>query len=112
MSRSGLLGMKNISDKTFKAVVNYTKVKRLAWAGHLVRMNNDRTLTKIFSTKPNGVKRAGRPKLRWEDGVDQDVRISEVKNWKKFALTETNGQSFLTLSSPVMPCGIILFICP
>jgi hypothetical protein len=26
--------------------VNYIKVKRLAWAGHLVHMNNDRTLKK------------------------------------------------------------------
>ena len=25
-------------------IVNYFKVKRLAWAGHLVRMNYDRTL--------------------------------------------------------------------
>jgi len=24
--------------------------------------------------------------LRWEVGVDQDMRILEVKNWKKFAL--------------------------
>jgi len=24
--------------------------------------------------------------LRWEDGVDLDVRILEVKNWKKVAL--------------------------
>jgi len=28
----------------------------------------------------------GRPKLQWEDGVDQDVRTLEVKNWKKVAL--------------------------
>jgi hypothetical protein len=26
--------------------VNYIKVKRLAWAGHLMRMKNDRTLKK------------------------------------------------------------------
>ena len=49
-------------------------------------MNNDRTLKKIFNNKPDGVRRAGRPKLRWEDGVDQDMRILEVKNWKKVAL--------------------------
>jgi hypothetical protein len=30
-------------------IVNDTKVKRLAWAGHLVLMNNDRTLKK-YST--------------------------------------------------------------
>ena len=36
-------------------IVNYIKVKRLAWAGHLVRMNNDRTIKKIFNAKPDGV---------------------------------------------------------
>ena len=67
-------------------IVNYVKVKRLAWAGQLVHMNNDRTLKKIFDTKPDGVKCVGRPKLRWEDGVDRDIRILAVKNWKKVAL--------------------------
>jgi hypothetical protein len=40
-------------------IVNYIKVKRFAWAGHLVPMNNDRTLKKIFNTKPNGIRRVG-----------------------------------------------------
>jgi len=52
--------------KTFgeSNIVNYIKVKRLAWAGHLMRMNNDRTLKKIFNTKPDRVRRVGRLKLR------------------------------------------------
>jgi hypothetical protein len=51
-------------------------------------MNNDRSscIIKIFNTKPNGVRKVERPKLRWEDGADQDMRILEVKNWKKVAL--------------------------
>jgi hypothetical protein len=40
----------------------------------------------ILKTKLDGVRRVGRPKMRWEDGVDQDMRILEVKNWKKVAL--------------------------
>jgi hypothetical protein len=40
----------------------------------------------IFNTKLDGARGVGRPKLRWEDGVDQDMRILEVKNWKKVAL--------------------------
>ena len=36
-------------------------------------MNNDRMLKKIFNTKPDGVRSGGRPKLRWEDGVDEDI---------------------------------------
>jgi len=67
-------------------IVTYIRVKRLAWAGHLVHMNNDRTLKKIFNAKPDGVRSVGRPKLRWEDGVDENIRLLGVKNWKKVAL--------------------------
>ena len=40
----------------------------------------------ILNTKLVGVRRVGRPKTRWENCVDQDMKILEVKNWKKFAL--------------------------
>jgi hypothetical protein len=49
-------------------------------------MDSDRTLKKIFNTKPDGARSVRRPKLLWEDGVDQDMRILGVKNWKKVAL--------------------------
>jgi hypothetical protein len=67
-------------------LVNYIKAKRLEWTGHLVRTNNDRTLKKVLNTKPDGVTSAGRPKLRWEDGIEQDLKILGVKYWKKIAL--------------------------
>jgi hypothetical protein len=50
-------------------IVNYIKVKRP-------------TLKKIFNTKPDGPRSVGRPKLRWEDGVDQDnenIRDQELE---------------------------------
>jgi hypothetical protein len=40
----------------------------------------------IFNSKLDGVRRVGRPKTRWEDGVDQAMRRLEVQNWKKVAL--------------------------
>jgi hypothetical protein len=58
-------------------------------------MNNDRTINKIFNTKPDGVRSAGRPKMRWEDGVDQGMRILEVKNWKKVALNRDEWAKLL-----------------
>jgi hypothetical protein len=58
-------------------IVNYIKIKGLAWAGQLMRVNDNRTLKK-FNTKLDGVRRVGRPKMRWEDGVNQDMRILEV----------------------------------
>ena len=47
-----------------------------------MRMNNDRTLKKILNTKPDGVRTVGRPKLRCEDGVDQNMRVYEVNKWE------------------------------
>ena len=77
------------------SIVNYIKVKRLEWARHLVRMNNDRSLKKIFNTKPDAARSVGRPKLRWEDGVDQYMWILGVKNWKNVALNRDEWTKFL-----------------
>jgi hypothetical protein len=77
-------------------IVNYIKVKRLAWAGHhLMRMNNDRTIKKIFKTKPDGTRRAGRPKILWEDGVDQDMKTLGVKKWRREALDREDWAKLL-----------------
>jgi len=58
-------------------------------------MNENRTLKKIFDTKLGGVRRVGRPKMRWEDCVDRDMRILEVKNWKKVALDRDEWEKLL-----------------
>ena len=85
-------------------IVNYIKVKRLARAGHLVRMDNDRTLKKIFSTKPDGARSVGRPKLRWEDDVDHDMRILGLKNWQKVALNRDEWARLLKKAGPSRGC--------
>jgi hypothetical protein len=61
-------------------IVKYIKIKRLVRAGHVIRMdNNNRTVKKIFNAKPVGIRKIGRPKLRWEDDMIQDVKILGVK---------------------------------
>jgi hypothetical protein len=76
-------------------IVNYIKAKRLAWAGHLISMSNERALKKIFNTKLEGTRSVGRPKLRWEDGVVQDTRILGVNSWKKVALNKDDWAKLL-----------------
>ena len=75
-----------------------SKLKDPAWARHLVCMNSDRTIKRIFNTKPDGARSGGRPKLRWEDGVDQDMRISGVKNWKKVAINRDEWAQLLKMA--------------
>jgi hypothetical protein len=48
-----------------------------------------------LNTKLDGVRRVGRPKMRWEDGVEQDMRILEVKNWKKVGLARDEWAKLL-----------------
>jgi hypothetical protein len=81
-------------------IVNYINVKRLAWTGHLICMSNNRTINKIFNTKPGGVRTVGRPKLRCEDCVDQYMRILDFKNWKKAALGTDEWAKLLKKARP------------
>jgi hypothetical protein len=49
-------------------------------------MENNRTVKKVFDIRPEGTRKIGRPKLRWEDGVIQDIRVLGVKNWRDVAM--------------------------
>jgi hypothetical protein len=61
------------------------KVRRLAWAGHLVSMSDGRAVEEVFWGKPDGRRKAGRPKLRWLDCIESDVKFMEVERWRKKA---------------------------
>ena len=48
-------------------------------------MSGDRTVKKVFVGKPNGRGKAGRPKLRWLDCIENDLKLMAVKRWRKKA---------------------------
>jgi hypothetical protein len=60
------------------------KVRRLEWAGHLVRMSDDRTVKKGFLGNPVG-RKVGRPDLRWLDCIENDLKFMGVKRWQEKA---------------------------
>ena len=82
LTASASMAQRLTDDKVFQ----WVKVKRLAWAVHLMRMSDERTFKKIFNTRPDGTRSVGRPKIRWEDGVAQDMQILGVKRWKNAAV--------------------------
>jgi hypothetical protein len=61
-------------------IVKYIKISSLDWAGHVTRTDNNRTVKKVFNTKPIGIRKTGRPKLRREDDLIQDIETFVVKN--------------------------------
>jgi hypothetical protein len=76
-------------------IIAYIKVKRLEWAGHLIRTSENRTIKKIFNTKPEGTRKVGRPKFRWEECLCHDIRMLGVKNRRSVALNRKEWRIIL-----------------
>jgi hypothetical protein len=46
-------------------------------------MSDDRTVKNVFLGKPDGKRKAGKPKLRWLNCLENDAKSMGVKRWKK-----------------------------
>jgi hypothetical protein len=57
------------------------KLKRLQWAGHVQRMNNERIPNKILYSTIGGRRCVGKPRKRWIDAVEEDAKkLMGVRN--------------------------------
>jgi hypothetical protein len=65
-------------------------------------MDPHRTVQKVFNSKPYGSRKVGRPKLRWEDGVLQDIRAQDVRIWRDIDMSEEECQGPPWAVEPVM----------
>jgi hypothetical protein len=48
-------------------------------------MPDDRTANKVFLGKPDGKRITGRPKVRWLDCIENDLKSMGIKRWRKRA---------------------------
>jgi hypothetical protein len=65
-------------------IIGFIKKQRLNWMGNDESMTED-NVKKIKRWKPVSKRQIGRPKLRWEDGVLEDIKSINVRNWKNGA---------------------------
>jgi hypothetical protein len=64
----------------------YTRLKRLMWVGHVVRMEQHRIPKKVLGSCFGGGRPVGRPRNRWEDTVQRDAAILlRIRTWKSVA---------------------------
>ena len=61
-------------------IVRHIKSKSLSWVGHVERM-----VKSIYKWKPHATRPKGRPRLRWDDDMREDLRKMGVNNWKQKA---------------------------
>jgi hypothetical protein len=64
-------------------IVAEIKKVRLRWWVHIERMSEDRIIKKkLYMSKPEGRRSVGRPKMRWLDDVEEDLRKMRISGWR------------------------------
>jgi hypothetical protein len=56
----------------------------MRWAGHVIRVGEERKVYKILVGKPEGKSPLGRPIHRWENGIRMDLREIGLGVWIGF----------------------------
>jgi hypothetical protein len=66
---------------------NIVKSRRMRWAGHVTRMGDGRGVYRILFERPEGKRSLGRPRRRWEDNINLDLREMGIDgaNWIQLA---------------------------
>lgn len=66
-------------------IVRFAKSQRLRWIGHVERMADTRMPKRIYKASMTGRRLQGRPRNRWKDEVEADLRKMDVRVWKRTA---------------------------
>ena len=64
-------------------IVRFIKSRRIAWLGHVMRMDDNRTRKRILEGKPTGTRTRGRPRKRWIADIEEDLQIMGIRRWRK-----------------------------
>jgi len=76
-------------------MVKFCKLSRLRWAGHVICQDDDDSSRRVLLSEPGGKHPRGRPRLRWEDRVEEDVARLRCRNWKIVALNREGWKKLL-----------------
>jgi hypothetical protein len=58
-------------------------------------MSEDRVIKKLYMSKPEESRSVGRPKMRWLDNVEEDLRKMKISGWRGKALRKDEWKSVM-----------------
>jgi hypothetical protein len=56
------------------SIIGIIKSRRMRWEGHVARMGEKRNAYRILVGNPEGKRPLERPRRRWEDNIEMDLR--------------------------------------
>jgi len=60
-------------------IVRFVKSKRMAWLGHMMRMEGKRIPKGVLEWKPTNRRNRGRPRKRWIEDIEEDIQIMGIR---------------------------------
>jgi hypothetical protein len=63
-------------------IVRFIKSQRLAWYGYVNRMEDNKNVKAVMKWNPFDRRSRGRPKTRWKDDAEADLRAMKITNWR------------------------------
>jgi hypothetical protein len=69
-------------------------------------MEQDRMPKKIFTREPEGTRRRGRPRKRWEEEVERDLQVLGVRRWTDLVTDGENIRTLFDRPKPTVGCSV------
>jgi hypothetical protein len=64
-------------------ILRFIKRRRIAWLGHVMRMDDKRSPKRILVWEPIGMRIRGRLRKRWTADIEEDIQIMGIRRWRK-----------------------------
>ena len=73
--------------------------RRLQWFGHIMRREEDHVCKRTMNMEVQGTRKRGRPKMRWRDAVNRDMREKNVS--ERMAQDRRRWRRLIANSDPI-----------
>ena len=70
-------------------IVRFRKSRRIAWLGHVMRMDEKRIPKRVLEWKPTGRRIRGKPRKRWVEDIEEDIQELGIRGRRKLSKERT-----------------------
>jgi hypothetical protein len=80
-------------------IVRVIKSRRMRWAGQVASMGEGRGVNRVLVGRPEGKRPLGRPRRRWKDNIEMDVRELGIdgENWIRLVQGRVQWRAFMSM---------------
>ncbi|VVC24148.1 Hypothetical protein CINCED_3A003752 [Cinara cedri] len=71
-----------IEETGMTPIKYYIRGQRIQWFGHIMHESDDKIIKTVMSWKPTGKRPRERPRKRWMDVVEEDLKRIGIDDWR------------------------------